>query len=324
MTKTKKNSESDTRNLQSTLLDSSEQKNTKKGKKLLANQVPATLPQAQNQPNNKHDEIQIKEKDLVTIQTAATQETTSFKTDRSIKMKQVHFTLQGKGGVGKSFISSIITQYLKSKNEDVIAVDTDPVNATLAGYQAFNTQRLELMEGGSLVERNFDKLIEQIVEEDTNFVVDNGAASFIPLSYYIAENDAINLIGENGKQVIIHTVITGGQAIRDTLSGFASLVEQMPDDVKIVVWLNEFFGDIEAEGKTFEQMKVYQNNKDRVLGMVTIARQTGSTFGEDVKKMLDSKMTFDEVAQSAEFGLMSKSRLSKVKKAIFQQLELII
>ncbi|EIW8495251.1 conjugal transfer protein TraL [Escherichia coli] len=235
-------------------------------------------------------------------------------------MKQVHFTLQGKGGVGKSFISSILTQYLKAKDEPVIAVDTDPVNATLAGYKAFGTQRLELMEGGSLVERNFDQLIEQVVSEDTNFVIDNGAASFIPLSYYIAENDAINIIGEHGKRVIIHTVITGGQAIRDTLSGFASLVEQMPENVKIVVWLNEFFGDIESEGKTFEQMKVYQNNKDRVAGIVRIARQTGSTFGEDIKRMLDSKLTFDEVAQSPDFGLMSKSRLFRVKTALFDQL----
>ncbi|MEX8139984.1 conjugal transfer protein TraL [Acinetobacter baumannii] len=239
-------------------------------------------------------------------------------------MKQVHFTLQGKGGVGKSFISSIMTQYIKAKGEPVVAVDTDPVNATLAGYKAFGTQRLELMEGGSLVERNFDQLIEQVVTEDSNFVIDNGAASFIPLSYYIAENDAINVIGEHGKQVIIHTVITGGQAIRDTLSGFASLVEQMPENVKIVVWLNEFFGDIEAEGKSFEEMKVYQNNKDRVLGIIRIARQTGSTFGEDVKRMLDSKLTFDEVAQSPDFGLMSKSRLAKVKTAIFEQLALIM
>ncbi|ANK24994.1 conjugal transfer protein TraL [Escherichia coli] len=238
--------------------------------------------------------------------------------------RQVHFTLQGKGGVGKSFISSLLVQYIDGKGLPVTAVDTDPVNATLAGYKAFNTQRLELMENGSLIERNFDRLIEQVVEEDTNFVIDNGAASFIPLSYYIAENDAINLIGENGKKVIIHTVITGGQALRDTLGGFASLAEQMPGNAELVVWLNEFFGDIEAEGKTFEEMKVYQNNKDRVRGIVRIARQTGSTFGEDVKLMLDSKMTFDEIKQSPDFGLMSKSRLSKVKTAIFEQLATII
>jgi hypothetical protein len=243
---------------------------------------------------------------------------------RSNNMKQVHFTLQGKGGVGKSFVSALITQYLRAQGEQVTAIDTDPVNATLAGYKAFDTQRLELMEGGSLVERNFDQLIERVIEEDTNFVIDNGAASFIPLSYYIAENDAINLIGDNGKQVVIHTVITGGQAIRDTLAGFASLVEQMPGNAQIVIWLNEFFGDIEAEGKTFEEMKVYQNNKDRVKGIVRIARQTGSTFGKDIQLMLDSKLTFDEVAQSPEFGLMAKSRLSQVRKGIFEQLAVVL
>ena len=239
-------------------------------------------------------------------------------------MRQVHFTLQGKGGVGKSLVSSLVTQFLMDKDEPVVAVDTDPVNATLAGYKAFGTERLQLMEGGSLVERRFDSLIERIVAEDSNFVVDNGAASFIPLSFYLAENDVINLIGQHGKQAVIHTVITGGQAIRDTLSGFVSLVEQMPSDARIVVWLNEFFGDIEAEGKTFEEMRAYQTHKDRVHGLVRIARQTGSTFGKDVQLMLDHKMTFAEVATAPEFGLMSKSRLSQVRKAIFGQLAIVI
>jgi hypothetical protein len=239
-------------------------------------------------------------------------------------MKQVHFTLQGKGGVGKTFVSSLIAQYLRSKGEPVVVIDTDPVNATLSGYAAFDTQRLELMVGGSLIERNFDALIERVVEEDSNFVIDNGAASFIPLNFYIAENDAINLIAESGKQVVIHTVITGGQAIRDTLAGFASLVEQMPEQARIVVWLNEFFGDIVAEGKEFEEMKVYLNNKDRVHGIVRIARQTGSTFGKDIQLMLDSKLTFDEVKGSADFGLMAKSRLHRVQEAIYGQMRAVV
>ena len=239
-------------------------------------------------------------------------------------MKQVHFTLQGKGGVGKTFVSSLIAQYLRSKGEPVVVIDTDPVNATLSGYAAFDTQRLELMEGGSLIERNFDSLIERVVEEDSNFVIDNGAATFIPLSFYIAENDAINVIADSGKQVVIHTVITGGQAIRDTLAGFASLVEQMPEQARIVVWLNEFFGDIVAEGKEFEEMKVYLNNKHRVHGIVRIARQTGSTFGKDIQLMLDSKLTFDEVKGSADFGLMAKSRLHRVQEAIYRQMGAIV
>jgi len=258
-----------------------------------------------------------------TIQTVAIPVMTSSEKEKET-MKQVHFTLQGKGGVGKSFVSSLLVQHLRANGYPVTAIDTDPVNATLAGYEAFGTKRLELMENGSLIERNFDKLIEQIVTEDTHFVIDNGAASFIPLSYYLSENDAINLIGQNGKKVLIHTVITGGQAIRDTLSGFASLVEQIPGDIELVVWLNEFFGDIESEGKSFEEMQIYQSNKDRVRGIVRIARQTGSTFGEDVKMMLDKKLTFDEVTQSSDFGLMAKSRLAKVRKSIFEQLDVVI
>ena len=90
----------------------------------------------------------------------------------------------------------------------------------------------------------------------------------------------------------------------------------MPEQARIVVWLNEFFGDIVAEGKKFEEMKVYLNNKDRVHGIVRIARQTGSTFGKDIQLMLDSKLTFDEVKGSADFGLMAKSRLHRVQEAI--------
>ena len=239
-------------------------------------------------------------------------------------MNNVHMTLQGKGGVGKSFVSSLLVQFLEAQGQPVQAIDTDPVNATLVGYQAFNTQHLALMEGGSLVERNFDRLIEQVVSEDTNFVIDNGASSFIPLSYYLAENDAINVIREHGKQVTVHTVITGGQAIKDTLAGLDSLATQLPGDARLIVWLNEFFGDIVADGKEFEDMKVYQRHKDRIAGLVRIPRQTGSTFGKDVELMLDKKLTFEEVTKSADFGLMSKSRLTQVKKAIFDQLTAVL
>lgn len=239
-------------------------------------------------------------------------------------MKRVHLTLQGKGGVGKSFVSSLVTQYLMSLGAPVVAVDTDPVNATLCGYTAFNTRRIELMDGGSLIERNFDALIEQIVEEDTNFVVDNGASSFIPLSFYLNENDAIRTIREHGKEVVIHTVVTGGQAMRDTVSGLYDLMTQMPPEASIVVWLNEFFGDVVADGQRFEDAPGFQKNRSRITGLVRIARQTGSTFGRDVQLMLDSKLTFDQVAQSPDFGLMAKSRLARVRAAIFDQLALVI
>jgi CO dehydrogenase nickel-insertion accessory protein CooC1 len=149
--------------------------------------------------------------------------------------KKVHITLQGKGGVGKSFAASLLVQYHQEYDPPVMSIDTDPVNATLSGYQAFATRRIELMDGSHLNERKFDEMMEAIFAEESHFVVDNGAASFIPLSNYLIENGAIDLIAGTGKQVVIHSVITGGQALLDTLGGFIQLATQMPESAQIVV-----------------------------------------------------------------------------------------
>jgi hypothetical protein len=194
----------------------------------------------------------------------------------------------------------------------------------LYGYKAFDTRRIELMDGSTLVERRFDELIEDIVSQDFTYVVDNGAASFIPLANYLLENDAISVIASSGKKVVVHTVITGGQALLDTLRGFQQLAEQLPEAASLVVWLNEYFGEIVSDGKGFEAMRVYERYRTRVSGLIRIPRQTSSTFGKDVETMLDRKLTFDEVAASPEFGLMAKQRLATVRRTIFQQLDSVL
>ncbi len=241
-------------------------------------------------------------------------------------MSAVHFILQGKGGVGKSFVASLLVQYLRTKEKPVTAVDTDPVNATLAGYRAFDTYRLDLLENGAIVERNFDKLIEKIIEEDGEFVIDNGASSFIPLAYYMNENAAFDILADNGKEVYIHTVVTGGQAMMDTIDGFSALVKQTPENAKLVVWINEYFGEVihPQDGRKFEELKPYIENRKRVAGIVPIRRKTASTYGDDVRHMLEKKITFDEVPMDQDFALMAKSRLSAVKKEIFRDISVVL
>lgn len=239
-------------------------------------------------------------------------------------MNQVHFTLQGKGGVGKSYVAAILAQHQKGANKDIICVDTDPVNCTFAEYKAFGATRIEIMEGSKINERNFDKLMELIIETDSDIIVDNGSSSFVPLSNYLIENQAIELLQEAGKEIFIHPVITGGQAMLDTLSGFDSLASQFTEHAKIIVWLNEYFGDIQSEGKAFEKMKVYQNHKERVDGIVKIPRINNDTFGQDVELMLKSKLSFDEAISSEDFKMMSKQRLKMVKKNIWSQLDMVV
>jgi CO dehydrogenase nickel-insertion accessory protein CooC1 len=90
----------------------------------------------------------------------------------------IHIGLQGKGGVGKSQISAILSQYLSSKGQDVIGIDADPVNQTVAEYHGLAVSRLDLLKGGSVGQGEFDLLMERFLTESGTFVVDTGGVHF--------------------------------------------------------------------------------------------------------------------------------------------------
>jgi len=232
----------------------------------------------------------------------------------------VHFTLQGKGGVGKSLVSALLAQYFQNVVGDVKCIDTDPVNQTLVNYKALGAQHVALMDGSKIDERKFDGLMERLLTEEGVFVVDNGASSFVPLSNYLIENNAIDMLREAGRDVFIHCVVTGGQALFDTLAGFKALAEQTPMN-NIVVWLNEFFGSIEHNGKAFNEMKAYTENAAKVRGIVRIAKRNQDTFGKDIEEMASQKLTFAEVLNGGGFPIMAKQRIKTVQKDIFSQLD---
>lgn len=235
---------------------------------------------------------------------------------------QIHFTLQGKGGVGKSLFSSVNAQFLRGKYGHVDCYDTDPVNDTFTQYKALGARRINILDDDSNINRRvFDALIEDLIAGERPAVVDNGASTFIPLMSYMVENGVVDLLHESGKTVYFHSVVTGGQQLVDTWKGLAALLEA--HQAPIVVWVNEFFGAVSKEGIDFLESKLYRNNSDRFAGHVRFHRRTEDTFGEDIKQMLAQKMTFDEVQDSEEFGLMPKKRMRMVRTDLFDQIATI-
>ncbi len=234
-------------------------------------------------------------------------------------MSNIHFILQGKGGVGKSLISALLMQYNQENNIPTIAVDTDPVNASLAAYSAFPTKRIELLdEHRNMQPQKFDGLMDMIfLNDDKDFIIDNGASSFIPLSSYLVENEVMTMLDSMKRRVIVHTVITGGQAMKDTLHGLNALAANM--NVPIVVWVNHYFGDVLSDGKSFEKMKVYQNNKDKVIAIINIEKMP-PLFENDFEKMLENHLTFAQAEKDKSLGIMPRNRLKMIKKNIFSQL----
>jgi CobQ/CobB/MinD/ParA family nucleotide binding protein len=236
-------------------------------------------------------------------------------------MAKIHMVLQGKGGVGKSMIAAVIAQYKAGKGHKPICIDTDPVNATFEGYKALDVRRLNIMDGDEINTRNFDVLVEQVAAAEVDVVIDNGASSFVPLSHYLISNQVPALLRDMGHELVVHTVITGGQALQDTVSGFAQLAGQFPAECLFVTWLNPYWGAIEHEGKGFEQMKAYTNNKARVSAIIQIPPLKEETYGRDFAEMLQKRLTFDEALAMSTLTIMTRQRLKIVKGQLFAQIE---
>ena len=234
----------------------------------------------------------------------------------------IHMALQGKGGVGKSLISAILSQYLSSKGQDVCGIDVDPVNQTFSEYQGLRVECLNLLREGSIDQREFDLLMERFLKEVGTFVVDTGASTFIPLWHYILENHALDHLRQKGKRVFIHSIITGGQSLSDTLSGFEAVAETTREK-NIVVWLNEYFGPLLQDGAGFADMPVCKKHANKLHGSVALARRTADTFGRDMEEMISRKLTFDEAVKAADFTIMTKQRLLVVQRDLFEQLDRI-
>ena len=232
----------------------------------------------------------------------------------------VHLSLQGKGGVGKTLVASILVQYFRERGMTVYPVDTDPVNHSLAQYQDLGVESLEVLRDGRVDQRKFDALLERLLTESGVFVVDSGASTFIPLWYYMLENHVFDCLRNAGRRLLVHSVITGGQAMADTLSGFRQVAETTSER-NIVVWLNEYFGHIQQDGSAFPEMAAYRDNERKILGSVEITRRNQDTFGGDVEEMIASKLTFAQALRNGQFSIMAKQRLKIVRDDLFQQLD---
>lgn len=236
---------------------------------------------------------------------------------------QVNLVVQGKGGCGKSFVASLLTQFYRDRGLDPVCVDTDPVNATFANYPAFGAEHLEIMEGEDINPRQFDTLIERIVGEpksDRLMVVDNGAATFVPLCSYLAANEVVPFLAEQGHEVRLHTVIAGGAMLDDTFNGFSVLCQTFPKS-PVVVWMNAHSGSFERDGNTLEKTAAYKAFAKRVFAQINLPAVKKETFGFDVEAMLSARQTFGEAIADPRYAVMARQRLRMVAREIFGQME---
>ncbi|KFX10728.1 conjugal transfer protein TraL [Pectobacterium atrosepticum] len=243
----------------------------------------------------------------------------------------INFISQGKGGIGKSYVSQILSQYfMHYRLVETGVCDTDPVNASTARMKALQATFIEIMQNDTILQSRFDSLFEAIINnENTTFVIDNGASTFIPMMKYFKDNDVINLFDEIGRPTFIHSIITGGQAQMDTIQGFIRTCELVKgSNVKVIAWINEKDGIPTVETKSKDTRPLYgsawfERYSDNLAGIVNIVDRQSDAFTNDLKLLTENNLTLEEAKQSSIFNIMQRTRLNKVFKDIYGQLDSI-
>ncbi len=234
----------------------------------------------------------------------------------------VHFILQGKGGIGKTLVSTMLAQWMKTKDpESLRCYDTDQENTTFSRYKAMNVKHVPVMTDARTIDpKRFDALMIDILETEGNCVIDNGANSFSPLMAYLLENAAFDLLQESGRTVYIHSIVGGGDTLHDTASGFVSTAQATK--TPLVLWENEHFGLLQTPtGRVFTESQTFSENSAHVIGRVRLVQRNSDTFGADIKKMNTGRLTLDEVMENEKFNIMEKQRIKVVYREIFEQLD---
>lgn len=237
-------------------------------------------------------------------------------------MATIHFILQGKGGVGKSMIAAMLYQAIRHSGRNVVAYDTDPVNATLASFKEFSVTKLDVMKGGNIDARMFDVLLEELAHapDHSHVIVDNGASSFLAFGGYMEESDVLTTLTEAGHTVFFHSVVAGGQALGDTLKGLARLAKTFPES-PLVVWLNPYFGAIAIDGQGFEKFQVYEKFSSRFHATIHLPDESNTLTVEDLENLLARRESFEAGIASRSTSIGEKARLRRYWDKILAAIE---
>lgn len=225
-------------------------------------------------------------------------------------------TLTHKGGVGKTFISWLRAQHLGKRGLQPLCLDTDAGNNNFAGFKALGAKIVPLVDEdtGTISQRSFDYIVNLTEETEAPYmVIDVGTNSYLELIAYMLEHDTVEILQEEGHTVRFNVVVAGGPELEDTLPNLAALCEHFPEVPK-VVWLNSFHGPIKRDGKTFEEMRVYEECAPQIHSLVRLPKLVADTELADLTKMLERRLTFEEISQASGFDFAQRSRLKRVWK----------
>jgi hypothetical protein len=234
------------------------------------------------------------------------------------QIHDVHLVLAPKGGVGKSFIASLLAQFSIDRGQKMRVLDLDQSNATVAGFKALGGQPIDLLSDGGFDTDKMDAVMDILVGEPGPFIMDVGASVFQDTWRYFTKYDISRGLEEQNRRLVYHVVLCGGTETVHGLSGFDAIAEASHGR-QMVVWVNPFRGPVELDGTDFLSMSVYRKHESKVLAVVILPVTDRATMN-DLSAIGKLNLVLDEAKGEPSIFFPSKQRLRVYRNEVFKQI----
>lgn len=226
-----------------------------------------------------------------------------------------------KGGIGKSSISALLSEYLLDTNKEVFGIDLDAENASFAKYKKLGALHINTKNDttGEIDKAKFDDIIPLIIEnKDKEIIIDTGSTTYTPFSSYLTgENgDVIKLLKDEGVPVTIVGIVMGGGNTLDSLNALKKLGEDFPA-TKLLVFNNQLNGSTTFNGTELPDTKVVKNLSDRITSIVNIPQKSGYIY-DNISSFAQKRLLFSDL-KTSDFSMMERRRLTVYRDEIWEQ-----
>jgi hypothetical protein len=219
--------------------------------------------------------------------------------------KQLNLILNGKGGVGKSFLAVNFIQFLKDKSVQFTACDSDNENSTLKRFHP-EAEFINLAQSRSL-----DEMFRALERTDLAVVDCRAASTDVFLRYFAAIDVASVLRTLDARLTLLMPV----NHEADSLDQVQRVVEAMADRARFVIIRNQVHG---------EAFTLYDQSSVRVRLLKKLgAKEITMARMEDwlVEELNRTNMTITIAAKHESFYLLDRQRLATWQRKLYEQIE---
>lgn len=218
--------------------------------------------------------------------------------------KRLILVAMDKGGVGKSFFTILLTQWLQFREKTFLAFDPDYQNSTLTRFVP-ESQFLDIRHS-----ENLDRIIEVMQEHPLVLVDGVGSQQRIFLDWL----EETNLLKLRHAMRLELTLVLIVEEDKDTVHQAGEAVSRIGNQVDWLVVKNH---------KTMSSSRIYDQSKARkeLLGCGAQEIVLPKLNPELVFFLQQQSMTIDRALDSHRLFIIDRQRLVDYRKSIFRQFD---